>query len=228
MTLNRLYLMVATLLIAAVVSACGTVATPDWQVADAGEAEAAEAVEEGNALEELEVEPTVAPTSTPPPPTATPTLVPTNTPMPEPTATVAPTEQPTEEDVTEANGDVVAQAIAMGDLENGQTIFNATYNTSSGPWICASCHSVDESQLRLVGPGLWGIHEIAETRITESGDEDAVVYVRNSILHPNDYIVPGDDAGPYPENLMPQNYGDLFTDEELNDVVAYVLSLGYE
>ncbi len=228
MTLHKLYLIFGILLMTAAISACGTVAQPEWQVSDAGEAAEAEALDEEGAdmVEELEVEPTAEPTRTLPPPT--PTDVPTQTPMPEPTATLEPTPEPTEAAEAAAEGDIVAQAIAMGDLENGQTIFNQTYNTSSGPWLCASCHSVDESQIRLVGPGLWGIYETAESRIAESSDEDVVTYVRNSILHPNDYIVPADNAGPYPQNLMPQNYGDIFSDADLNDVVAYTLSLGYE
>jgi mono/diheme cytochrome c family protein len=42
-----------------------------------------------------------------------------------------------------------------------------------------------------------------------------------------DSIVPPDENGvPYPENLMPQNYGEVLTEDQLNDLVAYVLSLG--
>ncbi len=107
----------------------------------------------------------------------------------------------------------------------GQKVFNQSYDTASGPWICASCHSVDESQIRLVGPGLWGLAQTAEERIVESGEDSVTEYIHNSIVHPNDYIVPGDSAGPYPENLMPANYGDILSEEELDGLVAYIITL---
>jgi len=194
---------------------------------------------ETTALAIVAVEPTATamPTNTPTP-TEAPTEVPTNTPAPTeppthtPTPTEAPTEaepEPTQAAVAEAaaaEDDPIAAAIAAADVDLGMQVFNEMYNTSSGPWICASCHSVDESVIRLVGPGQWGLHERAEERIVESGDPDVVTYIRNSILHPNDYIVPPDEAGPYPQNLMPMNYGDILTDEELDAVVAYILTLG--
>lgn len=119
--------------------------------------------------------------------------------------------------------DLVAQAIATGDPANGQVIFNQSYDTAVGPWICASCHSVTEDGQRLVGPGLYGIYDHTPERIAETGDADGVEYIRNSILHPQDYIVLGDP--PYPENLMPPNYEELLSEQELNDVIAYLLSL---
>lgn len=29
----------------------------------------------------------------------------------------------------------------------------------------------------------------------------------------------------YPENIMPTNYGELFSEEEIQDIIAYILSL---
>ena len=254
-----IHLLIGVLLLT--VTACGTVATPEWaaeedeatavaetdptveaeteEVQEATEASTEEPAEETEAV----TEPTEAPTEEP---TATtePTNPPTATPEPTdpPTATPEPTDEPTVEPTTEeveeteeaeaAAGDdfeqLVADAIAAGDPEAGQAVFNASYDTSSGPWMCASCHSVDESQVRLVGPGLWNIHERAAERIEESGDADPVEYVRNSIVNTGAYIVPPDEGGPYPENLMPANYGDVLTDEELTNLVAYLLTLGNE
>ncbi len=131
----------------------------------------------------------------------------------------------TEEVEEEAEVDLVAAAIAAGDVANGQTVFGAMYQTSGGGWMCSSCHSVDESEARLVGPGLYNIYTRAEERIAESGDPDVVTYVVNSIIYPADYHVSADPA--YPENLMPQNYEEVLTEQELADVVGYVLSLGY-
>jgi cytochrome c2 len=55
---------------------------------------------------------------------------------------------------------------------------------------------------------------------TEQTLADVIAYIRTSILHPNDFIVPG-----YPADLMPQNYAEILTDEEVNDLVAYLLTL---
>lgn len=55
---------------------------------------------------------------------------------------------------------------------------------------------------------------------TERTLEDVVTYLRTSILHPNDYVVPG-----YPESLMPQNYAEILTEAEINDLIAYLLTL---
>ena len=90
--------------------------------------------------------------------------------------------------------------------------------------MCSACHSVSEDELRLVGPGLWDIgNRSAEERLSETDDETVVEYIYASIVNPQAYIVPGDPA--YPENLMPPNYEEVLTEDELNGVIAYLLSL---
>lgn len=122
------------------------------------------------------------------------------------------------------NAELIAAAIEAGDVANGRAVFNESYQTSSGAWMCASCHSVNEARARLVGPGMYDLYVIAEERLAESGDPDVVTYIRNAITMPNAHIVQ-DDPG-YPENLMPVNYADVLTEQELTDVVAYILTLG--
>ncbi len=193
--------------------------------------------------------PTDDPTALPPTETTAPTdeptaVPPTETIAPTATLTTAPTEAvPTEEAEVAADGDeaeevveaaeqadettdVIASAIARGNVENGRTIFNQQYDTSVGPWICASCHSVDENQQRLVGPPMWGIYELAAQRAEDAGVADEVAYIHESINMPQAYIVPADAGGEYPQNLMPPNYEELFTEQELDDLTAYLLTLG--
>ena len=62
--------------------------------------------------------------------------------------------------------------------------------------------------------------DATEEAHTERTLEDVVAYLRTSITHPNDFIVPG-----YPENLMPQNYGEILTEAEVDDLIAYLLTL---
>ncbi|MCA9018453.1 MAG: hypothetical protein KDA77_24240, partial [Planctomycetaceae bacterium] len=51
-------------------------------------------------------------------------------------------------------------------------------------------------------------------------ETDPVEYIRTSIVDPNAYVAPG-----FPDNLMPKNFSDIFTDEDINDLIAYLLTL---
>ncbi|MEO0562614.1 MAG: cytochrome c [Chloroflexota bacterium] len=124
--------------------------------------------------------------------------------------------------------DEAETVVVEGDIELGMEIFNQPIATSSGTWQCSSCHSVDAARVRLVGPGLYAIGSHDVERIEESGAGNVVEYILVSIVEPQAYITPGDDAGPYPENLMPQNYGDVLSEEELDALTAYIYSLGSE
>ncbi|MCA9904224.1 MAG: c-type cytochrome [Anaerolineae bacterium] len=106
----------------------------------------------------------------------------------------------------------------VGDPAVGQALFNTAQTTSSGVWMCSQCHAIDSS--RLIGPGLGGLRDRAATRVVGQSAEE---YVHTSIVDPQAFVVQGDP--PYPENLMPQDFAQLFSEEELNDLVAYVLTL---
>jgi cytochrome c2 len=58
----------------------------------------------------------------------------------------------------------------------------------------------------------------AETPVRTS--EEQVEYFRTSILDPSAFVVPG-----FPDNLMPKTYEDVFTEDEINDLIAYLLTL---
>ncbi len=105
-----------------------------------------------------------------------------------------------------------------GDPALGQILFNAQHTTAQGVWMCSQCHAIDGN--RLIGPGLGGLAERAATRVA---GQSAIDYIHESIVNPQAYIVPGDPV--YPENLMPQNYGEIFSEEDLNNLIAYLLSL---
>jgi cytochrome c551/c552 len=72
---------------------------------------------------------------------------------------------------------------------------------------CVSCHTTDGSD--WVGPSWKGL--------SERGD---AAYVRQSILDPNAVIVDG-----YVADVMPANYGTLLSQDDLDALVAYLLSL---
>lgn len=80
---------------------------------------------------------------------------------------------------------------------------------------CASCHAI-EPETVIVGPSLFAVAQRAADR---APDMTAQQYVELSILQPDAVLVPGYD------NLMPSNFGKRLDGEELDAIVAYVLTL---
>ena len=141
-------------------------------------------------------------------PTDTP--LPTDTPEPTdvpPTETPEPTEAPTD---TPEPTEILPTDTPEPDPENGRQLFT-TVNTP-----CSSCHRTDTEQT-LVGPGLLNVGDRAGERVEGM---TAVEYLHNSIVNPNDYVVEG-----FLEGLMPQTYGETLTEQEINDIIAYLLTL---
>lgn len=95
----------------------------------------------------------------------------------------------------------------------GETLFR---NGANGAPACITCHVVDSSAAG-VGPSLLGLGEAVGTRVAGLSAEE---YVRQSILHPNEYVADGYIAG-----VMYQNYEGQLSDEDVDALVAYVLSL---
>lgn len=148
-----------------------------------------------------------------------------------PTEEIAPTEAPTEEVTAEATVETVVEATEeaevtveatqeavvdeiVGDPAKGQELFNEF--RSEVNFACATCHYPDKEE-QLVGPGMLGLAERAATRVEGLS---ATEYLRNSIMHPSEYIVEG-----FPDLLMPQVYADLFTEEQINNLIAYLKTL---
>lgn len=99
----------------------------------------------------------------------------------------------------------------------GETLFTQFYDEVG--FSCANCHYVN-SDTRLLGPGLLSVEERFATYNVESADLEA--YLTESILSPQAFIVPNDS--PYPPNLMPRTYGDIFSEEEIDAIISYILA----
>lgn len=80
---------------------------------------------------------------------------------------------------------------------------------------CAACHATVPDTV-IVGPSLAGIARTAATRVEGL---DAQAYLRASITHPDAYLVEG-----FP-NLMPPTFGQTLTPDELDNLIAYLLTL---
>ncbi|MCA0458321.1 MAG: PQQ-dependent sugar dehydrogenase [Chloroflexi bacterium] len=95
----------------------------------------------------------------------------------------------------------------------GEIIFR---NGTNGAPACVTCHVVDSSAAG-VGPSLLGLNAVAGMRVDGLSAEE---YVRQSILHPNEYMVDGYIAG-----VMYQNYEGQLSETDVDALVEYVLSL---
>ncbi len=81
---------------------------------------------------------------------------------------------------------------------------------------CGACHALsDYGSVAVVGPELDGIGERGATTVEGL---DARGYILQSIINPNAYLTPGFQA-----NLMPQNFGDRMSEQELDILVDYLL-----
>jgi cytochrome c oxidase subunit 2 len=83
---------------------------------------------------------------------------------------------------------------------------------------CAACHSVDGS--RIVGPtwkGLYGSDVQFEDGTTAKAND---AYLRAFILNPNAKQIKS-----YPLNVMPANFREKLTDDQISDIIEYIKSL---
>lgn len=92
-------------------------------------------------------------------------------------------------------------------LREGKGVFAA---------YCARCHATTGETV-VVGPSLAGIATRAGSRIPGL---DAETYIRDSIAHPDAYVVEG-----FPKGIMPPNLSKELPPERLDAVVAYLLTL---
>ena len=105
---------------------------------------------------------------------------------------------------------------AIGNAANGETLFSqATIGANNAPG-CITCHSL-EPDVVIVGPSQAGLATRAATRVAGMSAAD---YIHQSIVEPNAHIVEG-----FAEGLMYQNYATDLTEEQINDLVAYTLTL---
>lgn len=114
-------------------------------------------------------------------------------------------------------GNDITKELPEGDPVNGEAL-----GVSLG---CTACHVAAE-----VGPawpakdGEPGVGTRAEQRIVDPGYTGQATtpeqYLFESIVNTNDYIVAG-----FAANIMPNNYAIQLTDQDMADLIAYLLTL---
>ena len=115
-----------------------------------------------------------------------------------------------------------AAPAGRGDAARGQALF--------GTLPCVSCHDVTKPWPGGdICPNLGNIATEA-ARIVRSRDyhgkaKSAAEYIRESIVDPNAYIVPGASYRTADGNsVMPKDFGATLTGAQLDDLVAYLLT----
>lgn len=86
---------------------------------------------------------------------------------------------------------------------------------------CAGCHGEPGGQ-GLVAPNLGGLASRAGDTVDGQSAEE---YIRTSIINPNAYIVPECPTGACAPGIMPQNYEQVLSEQELEGLVQYLLTL---
>ncbi|MCB0245930.1 MAG: c-type cytochrome [Anaerolineae bacterium] len=85
---------------------------------------------------------------------------------------------------------------------------------------CGGCHGQDGNPA-ISGPDLAGIAESGADRMPDLTAEE---YIRLSIIAPSAFLAPECPTGACPD-IMPRDYGDRLTQEQLDALVRYLLSL---
>ena len=95
--------------------------------------------------------------------------------------------------------------------QTGETVYTEVASPT-----CISCHCLQTGET-IVGPSLSGMALVASQRVP---GQSADAYLRESIVDPDAHLVEGFAAG-----LMPSTYGTQLSDEQIADLVAYLMTL---
>ncbi len=103
-----------------------------------------------------------------------------------------------------------------GDAAAGEKLFkSAVLHENPG---CSTCHSLNPGEV-LVGPSMAGI---ATDAAGDAADEGMTTeeMLKEMIVDPNAEL-----AGDFAADIMPQDWGEKLTPQELNDLIAFLMTL---
>ncbi|MCH8094787.1 MAG: c-type cytochrome [Chloroflexi bacterium] len=103
---------------------------------------------------------------------------------------------------------------AGGDPVAGEEIFRTKLEDEPGRHACSECHSL--GAISPYAPPVSFIGKDAGGRVEGMSAED---YLRQSIIDPSAFIAEG-----YRDNIMPKVYGEILTEEEIDHLIAYLLT----
>jgi mono/diheme cytochrome c family protein len=100
------------------------------------------------------------------------------------------------------------------DSKAGEQLF--TQGTIGSQAGCNTCHSLKPDVI-IIGPSLAGIGAKAATLVAGQSAEETL---REAIINPDALITEG-----FPAGIMPKGYAQELTDEQIDQLVAYMLTL---
>lgn len=105
-----------------------------------------------------------------------------------------------------------------GDSERGRKLFvgEQPFLSPDAP-DCLACHNLTVDEGAGLGPNVAGLSTVAGSRVA---GQSAAEYLRSSLLNTDAYLVEG-----YQEGIMYRGYADILTPQEIEDLVAYMLTL---
>ncbi|MBI1298758.1 c-type cytochrome [bacterium] len=105
-------------------------------------------------------------------------------------------------------------AAPSGEPRDPETLFTTL--------TCIACHNLAEDQTQSnrgpVGPHFGNLAELAASRVAGQSAEE---YLYLSIVEPGAYVVEG-----YVNGIMPANFGEQMSEDEINLMVAWLLEQG--
>ena len=112
---------------------------------------------------------------------------------------------------------LLAACSSLGEGAGGEPTLTAqqTQGKRLFDQYCETCHARSTDAV-VMGPSLAGIEETAAERVDGMS---ARAYIRQSITDPSAYVVDGFDE------LMPTTLQETLSEEELDALVAYLLTL---
>jgi len=105
------------------------------------------------------------------------------------------------------------ETAAAGDPVNGEALFKQPM--IAGLPGCVTCHSLQPGT-RLVGPSMANAATVAASAVEGMSAE---AYLREAIVEPNARVTEG-----FPPGLMFQDYGEKLSAQQLDDLVAFLMT----
>jgi cytochrome c len=113
-----------------------------------------------------------------------------------------------------------APATQPGDPERGRVLFNQPVQSERGEQqACARCHAINEGEPSATGLGT-NFHDIGARAGSTVSGQSATDYLRTSIIDPDAHL-----AGNFQDGLMYRGYAQALTPQQIEDLVAYMLTL---
>lgn len=110
------------------------------------------------------------------------------------------------------------EAGQLGDVAHGRRLFRGEEKLALDALeACIDCHNDTVGGESPTGQNLSNIGNRAATVVP---GQSAVDYMRASILRPDEHL-----SGGFQEGIMPRTYAELLTEQDINDLIAYMLTL---